>query len=223
MRSRLQEVLAEKGISTAQLAEATGLSVRSIHNLSCKGGGKKSRSGCQRITNFLQVCIWPDCPLERQILLRPGDEIDLLFEQEAMTWEAALGDAVDRVGCLITLRKSVDLVLHGVARSSPEAPEGSSTFDRRLNFLRRELSIRSEDFRAGRISLAEARAAHRAAGKKLALLRHEASADQFGALKLLAVMRRSLAKQIFQVEAHAASDSESNFPAHPETIAAPNE
>jgi len=71
--SPLMEVIKRKRLTTRQVADSVGISVRTLHNISC--GNKASAATRQKITNLLSAQIWPGIEITESILRIPTGTI----------------------------------------------------------------------------------------------------------------------------------------------------
>ncbi len=108
-QSELQRILTEKQLKTAAVAHSIGLSVRSIHNVSC--GSSKSRAARKKIQQFLQTQIWEDVPFTREARLRFSLGDFLVFPTPAMAADFAseLGTAGETIGRHVRIRVPVEM------------------------------------------------------------------------------------------------------------------
>jgi hypothetical protein len=115
----LQQILSEKQLTTPELAKSTGLSVRSIHNLSC--GSAKSRSSRQRIQQVLQMQVWDDVPFipEARLRLAVGDFIVLPSAEMAAELANEIGKGGQQRGRHIRICEPLVLICKPMVLSSP--------------------------------------------------------------------------------------------------------
>lgn len=93
-KTQLARILRERGISIKELADAVGLSVRTIHNISC--GNSKSLIARRKISNFLGAKIWPYVEVTERVLTLPlGTEFEYPKAEQAR-------DAFDELTCELT-------------------------------------------------------------------------------------------------------------------------
>ncbi len=82
--SPLMEAIKRKRLTTRQVADSVGISVRTLHNISC--GNKGSAATRQKITNLLSAQIWPGIEITESILRIPAGTI-ISWPNEAMKAE----------------------------------------------------------------------------------------------------------------------------------------
>ena len=106
-RTLLHRVLMRRGISTAALAAATGVSVATLHNLS--SGNSRSRRLRERASLFIGETIWADVPVKK-FTVPAGSELDYESEEDALRCAAEFGDSVKVNGKSVTFIKAASRV-----------------------------------------------------------------------------------------------------------------
>ncbi len=121
-RSRLQQVLSEKQMTTTELAKNIGLSVRSIHNVSC--GSSKSRAARHRIQQSLQVQVWDDVPFicASHVRFEAGTIFVFPALEFAKRFADEIGDAGERRGSHVRLATDIDWAFEIDGNASPARP-----------------------------------------------------------------------------------------------------
>jgi transcriptional regulator with XRE-family HTH domain len=72
--------MSRHGVTTRELAAALGISVRTIHNISCKNS--QSHSTRQKISDYLAANIWPDIQAQSSRGLIAQDTVFLRLSRE---------------------------------------------------------------------------------------------------------------------------------------------
>jgi transcriptional regulator with XRE-family HTH domain len=109
-KTQLARVLQERGTSIKELADAIGVSVRTIHNISC--GSSKSLIARRKISNILRTKIWPDVEVtERVVTFMPGLEIEWPTAAKAREFAQELGSAAVRRGVTVGFTKPCSVTI----------------------------------------------------------------------------------------------------------------
>lgn len=110
---------------TSQLAEGTGLSVRSIHNVSC--GSSKSRVARERIQEFLQTQVWEDVPFigSSQPRFESGTIFVFSNAEQAQQFASEIGSGGERREQFVRLSADLQLTLSELAAAN-EDPRGKA-------------------------------------------------------------------------------------------------
>ncbi len=108
-RRKAKIAMLEKGISFTELAERTGFTRGTVHNL--LGGHNASTYGRQAISDVLQAEIFPGISPRRTVTIRAGTQWESATAAEAQADAAELGYRVSLQGKVITFLSSTQFWL----------------------------------------------------------------------------------------------------------------
>ena len=112
----LHRILARRGISTAQIAAATGVKLATLHNLA--SGNSRSRRLREKITYILQETIWPEIRV-RKFTIPAGTELLYTRPEETLGCLEEFGDSVTVSGAVVRFQKPTVVVWLSPQASSP--------------------------------------------------------------------------------------------------------
>ena len=124
---KVREIMQRRGMRTADLARAAGISVGTLRNVG--SGSSSSRRARQKITNLLATEFWPDIHISGHLIRMPaGAEIECASTEEAIQVARQFSSNVTVSGRAIYFVIPTRIVVQWAAELEPDGLRATQDF-----------------------------------------------------------------------------------------------